>query len=296
MPNPVLSRYLDPELLTRLADRRFHPRWLVEGNLAGAHKSPLAGFAVEFAGHREYVPGDDPKHIDWRVYYNRDKYFVKQYEMETNLVCHLVLDISGSMRYGEGAEQKVLAAARLAVVLGYAILRHSDKIAFATIDHEVRSHLPPSDSFSQIVRMTEMLDDVAANDQTDLGGCLNNLAARFGRREIVIVFSDFFGDLNELEAAIQRLRYQHHEVILFHIMHHDELHLDLEGLTRFEGLESPQTVVADPYELRVRYGAAVHEFTASLRNLAERNAGEYVLVETRRSFAEVLADYLQRRG
>ena len=100
----VLSRYLDPEALAHVADRHIEPRGLVIGNLAGAHTSPLAGFAVEFAGHREYVPGDDPKHVDWRVYYTRDKYFVKQYELETNFVCHLVLDVSASMRYGEGRE------------------------------------------------------------------------------------------------------------------------------------------------------------------------------------------------
>ena len=98
----VLSRYLDPEVLSQIADRPFEPRGLVLGNLAGGHKSPQSGFAVEFHGHREYVPGDDPRHIDWRVYYLRDKYFVKQYEMETNFVCHLLLDVSASMRYGEG--------------------------------------------------------------------------------------------------------------------------------------------------------------------------------------------------
>ena len=101
MVQSILSRYLDPDVLGRLAGRSLEPRGLVVGTLAGHHKSPLSGFAVEFAGHREYVPGDDPRHIDWRVYYNRDKYFIKQYEMETNLVCHLVLDVSASMRYGD---------------------------------------------------------------------------------------------------------------------------------------------------------------------------------------------------
>ncbi len=296
MRRPVLSRYVDPELLTRLADRRFEPRWLVEGNLAGAHKSPLAGFAVEFSGHREYVAGDDPKHIDWRVYYNRDKLFVKQYEMETNLVCHFILDISASMRYGQGNQQKLLAAARLALVLSYAILRQNDKVGFAAIDSQVRSHIPASDSFSQVVRITELLDEVAATGQTDLAGCINELAGRFGRREIVILFSDFFGDLDQLETAVQRLRYQQHEVILFHVLHHDELHLNMNGLTRFEGLECAQIVVADPGELRMRYLAAVREFTDAVREVAERNAGEYVTVDTSSDFADVLADYLQQRS
>src|SRR3989337_2189182 len=132
MLKSVLSRYLDPEVLSHVADRAFEPRSLVIGNLAGAHKSPLSGFAVEFAGHREYVAGDDPKHIDWRVYFNRDKYFVKQYELETNFVCHLLLDISASMRYGEGREQKLLCAAQFATTLGYSIIRQSDKVSLAT--------------------------------------------------------------------------------------------------------------------------------------------------------------------
>src|SRR2546430_17677006 len=125
MAKSVLSRYLNPEVLSHVADRLFEPKGLVIGNLAGAHKSPLSGFAVEFAGHREYVPGDDPKHVDWRVYFTRDKYFVKQYGLETNFVCHLVLDVSASMRYGQAAEQKLLFAAQMAMALGDSIVRQS---------------------------------------------------------------------------------------------------------------------------------------------------------------------------
>ena len=121
MSSSVLHRYLDPEVLSHVADRHLEPRGLVIGNLAGAHKSPLAGFAVEFAGHREYVAGDDPKHVDWRVYFTREKLFIKQYELETNFVCHLVLDVSASMRYGEGREQKLFYAAQMATMLGYSI-------------------------------------------------------------------------------------------------------------------------------------------------------------------------------
>src|SRR5262245_17411820 len=129
MPHSILSRYLDPDVLGHVADRHLEPAGLVIGNLAGAHKSPLSGFAVEFAGHREYVPGDDPKHVDWRVYFTREKYFVKQYELETNFVCHLVIDVSASMRYGDRAEQKLLYAARAATWLAHAIVRHSDQVS-----------------------------------------------------------------------------------------------------------------------------------------------------------------------
>jgi uncharacterized protein (DUF58 family) len=278
-----------------LASLQFDPRRLVEGNLAGAHKSPLAGFAVEFAGHREYVPGDDPRHIDWRVYYNRDKFFVKQYEMETNFVCHIVLDISGSMRYGQGPEKKIVAAARLAAVLGYAILRQNDKVALGTVDQQVRDYLPPSDSLAQMVRVTELLDDVTTTKKTHLGPSLNDLAGRFGRREIVLIMSDFFCDLPDLESAVQRLRYQQHEVILFQILHNDEWEFELAGLTQFVGCESDESLVADPHDLRARYLDAVRKQTGDVRAIAERNGGEYLFVNTRRDFGELLADYLQRR-
>ncbi|MCR9119624.1 MAG: DUF58 domain-containing protein, partial [bacterium] len=129
MSNSVLTKYLRPEVLSMMADRQFDPQGLVIGDLAGSHKSPLSGFAVEFAGHREYAPGDDPRHVDWRVYYSRDKYFVKQYELETNFVCHLVVDVSASMRYGEDDQQKLAYASQMAASLGYSIVKQSDKVS-----------------------------------------------------------------------------------------------------------------------------------------------------------------------
>src|SRR2546423_9175776 len=206
MAKSILSRYLDPDVLSYMADRPLEPKGLVIGNLAGAHKSPLAGFAVEFAGHREYVPGDDPKHVDWRVYFTRDKLFVKQYELETNFVCHLVLDVSASMRYGEGPRQKLLYAAQMAMALGYSIVRQSDKVSLFTFDDCVRGMVPPSNSMAQIVRMTEHLDQLQAVEKTNLDQCLGDIAGRLARREIVIVFSDFFTDVEPLEPVLQRLR------------------------------------------------------------------------------------------
>src|SRR5258708_27132154 len=160
MAKSILTRYLDPDVLSRMADRQIEPRGLVLGSLAGAHKSPLSGFAVEFAGHREYVRGDDTRHIDWRLYFKRDKYFIKQYEMETNFVCHLVLDVSASMRYGEGAEQKMLYAAQMATTLGYAIVRQSDQVSLTTFDEVLKGMIPPGNSMAQIIRLTEHLHSI----------------------------------------------------------------------------------------------------------------------------------------
>ncbi len=296
MPHAVLSRYLDPELLSQVADRQFEPRSLVIGNLAGHHKSPLSGFAVEFAGHREYAPGDDPRHIDWRVYFNRDKLFVKQYELETNFVCHLLLDISASMRYGEGNQQKLMYAARMATTLGYSIVRQSDKVSLATFDTHVRGFVAPSNSMHQVVRMSSHLDETQPVEKTEMETCLNELATRMGRREIVVIFSDFFTDLAGVEAAIQRMRYHRHEVVLIQVLHHDELHFEFDQMTKFVGLEIDEDLLAQPEDLRQGYLEAVHRFLRELEDIAQRNSCERVLVDTSRPLAETFADYLNRRA
>ncbi len=296
MRHSVLSRYLDPDVLTQVADRHFDPRGLVIGNLAGAHKSPLSGFAVEFKGHREYVPGDDPKHIDWRVYFNRDKYFVKQYELETNFVCHLLLDVSASMRYGEGRQQKMLYAAQMVATLGYSVVRQSDKVSLATFDNQLRGVIAPSNSMGQIVRITQHLDETSAVEKTDVADCLGDAVGRMGRREIVMLFSDFFCDLDQLETVVQRMRYNQHEVVLFQVLHHDEVAFEFDTMTKFVGLEIADHLLAQPEDLRDEYLRALRRFNDQLRSVAQRNMCEYVLVDTSRPLAETLSDYLNYRG
>jgi len=292
----ILSRYLDPEVLSRIANRRIEPRGLVLGNLAGAHKSPLSGFAVEFAGHREYVVGDDPKHIDWRVYYSRERYMIKQYEMETNFVCHLVLDTSASMRYGNGSQQKLQYASQMATTLAHAIIQQSDKASLATFDEQVRGFIPPSNSMAQIVRMTEHLDQTAPVHKTQMAECLTELTGRMRRREIVMIFSDFFTDLESLEATLQRMRYHRHEVVLFQILHHDELAFEFDGMVKFIGLELPEELITQPEELRRAYLRAFAQFSDHFDNLCQRNRIERVVVDTSRDMSQVFIDYLNHRS
>ena len=296
MAKQALSRYLDPDLLNRIADRVFEPRDLVLGSLAGSHRSPLAGFAVEFAGHREYVPGDDPKHIDWRVFFNRDKYFVKQYALETNLVCHLVVDVSTSMQYGSANQQKLYYACQLATLLSYLIVRQSDQVSLCLLDDELREFLPPSNSPAQLVRATQCLQQITPVDKTDLSGPLNDLAARIGRQEIVIIMSDFFTDLDALEDALGRLRYARHEVVLFHLLHADELQFNLRGLTRFVGLETDDELHVEPQDIRNAYLHALVKFQGTLADIAQRHRCELIQVNTQQSIAEVLVDYPQQRS
>ncbi len=296
MAKSILSRYIDAEVLGKVQGTPVKPRGLVMGNLAGAHKSPLHGFAVEFAGHREYVIGDDTRHIDWRVFYKRDKYFIKQYEMETNFTAHLVLDVSASMRYGEEQQQKMLYAAQMLTTLGYSIIKQSDRVSLSTFDEKVRGYVPPGNSMAQVQRMTEHLDEIEPKEKTDMSECLSEVAGRTGRREIIMIFSDFFTDLDELETVLQRFRYQQHEVVLFQILHHDELAFNFDGMIKFIGLEVPDEILMQPSELRKAYLAALNRFNDRFEEICQANKVERLLVDTSTGMGEFLFDYLNTRG
>ena len=296
MAKSILSRYIDAEVLGKVQGTPVKPRGLVMGNLAGAHKSPLHGFAVEFAGHREYVIGDDTRHIDWRVFYKRDKYFIKQYEMETNFTAHLVLDVSASMRYGEEQQQKMLYAAQMLTTLGYSIIKQSDRVSLSTFDDKICGYVPPGNSMAQVQRMTEHLDEIEPKEKTDMSECLSEVAGRTGRREIIMIFSDFFTDLDDLEKVLQRFRYQQHEVVLFQVLHHDELAFNFDGMIKFIGLEVPDEILMQPSELRKAYLAALNRFNDRFEEICQANKVERLLVDTSTGMGEFLFDYLNTRG
>jgi uncharacterized protein (DUF58 family) len=230
------------------------------------------------------------------VYFNREKYMIKQYEMETNFVCHLLLDVSASMRYGEGRQQKLLYASQMVSMLGYSICNQSDKVTLGTFDQHVRGWVPPSNSMTQISRMVTHLNEIEAKEKTGLGVALNELAERMRRREIVMIFSDFFGDIDELESAIHRMRYNKHEVVLFQIMHHDELAFEFDGMVKFVGLEIPDELLAQTDDLRRGYLQAVANFNEQLEQVCSRNGCERVLVDTSRDMGEMFVDYLNQRS
>jgi uncharacterized protein (DUF58 family) len=265
------------------------------GNLAGAHKSPLSGFAVEFAGHRDYIVGDDPRHIDWRLYYKRDRLSIKQYEMETNFVCHLLLDVSASMRYGDEQQQKLLYAAQAATTLGYSIVRQNDKVSLATFDDRVRGYVQPGNSLAQIHRMTHHLDEIEPVEKTRMSECLTDLTGRMGRREIVMIFSDFFTDLDQLESALQRMKYNRHEVVLFHVLHHHERTFQFEGMVKFLGLEEISEYLTQTEDIRQGYLEAMHRYETAFVEMCRRNAIERVPVDTSHNLGDDLVDYLNQR-
>ncbi|HEY0980510.1 DUF58 domain-containing protein [Schlesneria sp.] len=295
MTQSVLSRYLNPEILRRVADRPLEPHGLVMGNLAGAHKSPLSGFAVEFAGHRDYIVGDDPRHIDWRLYYKRDRLSIKQYEMETNFVCHLVLDISASMRYGAGNEQKLFCAAQAATTLAYSIVAQNDKVSLTTFDNRIQGYVPPGNTLAQIHRIIQHLDRISPVEKTNMVDCLTDLTGRMGRREIVMIFSDFFTDLTALETVLQRMKYNRHEIVLFHILHPHERTFQFEGMVKFLGMEETAEYLTQTEDIRNGYLASLHRYEAAFEDLCRRNAIECVSVDTSGNLGDDLVEYLNQR-
>jgi len=292
---PNLSRYLQPEVLTRIAQSTLLPRHLVEGTLTGSHKSPLHGFAVEFAGHRGYVPGDDLRYLDWNVYYRHDRQVIKQYEMETNLVCHLMLDVSASMRYGDDNLQKLTYAAQMAITLAYLVVKNSDKISLTIFDDQIRDYLRPSGAMEQLLQMVAAIDRVEPAEKTNFGPTLLDLAARSGRRGIVILLSDFLADPDDLIPGIQRLRYAGHEVVLFQVMHPDEIDFTFPGNVRFLGIEDDRQILTRPADIRESYLDALREHNDRLESICQSNRCERVLCRTSDNMGKIFADYLQRR-
>jgi hypothetical protein len=266
----VLSRYLDPEVLSQVADRHFDPRGLVVGNLAGAHQSPLSGFAVEFAGHREYSPGDDPKHIDWRVYFNRDKLFVKQYALETNFVCHLLLDISASMRYGDGAT----AEADVRVSHG-GNTRLFDRASKRQSQSGHLRFAGAQPAAAQQLAGPDRADDPAPGRNPagpkDLDGRLpDGIIDPHGAPRNRRGLQRFLHRPGPLEAALHRLRYNRHEVVLFQVLHHDELSFEFDTMTKFIGLEIAEELLVQPEDLRRGYLNALERVNRQLEEIAER--------------------------
>ena len=218
-------------------------------------------------------------------------------ELINNHACRVLgVDISASMRYGDGRQQKLLTAAQMAATLGYSILRQSDKVSLTTFDNQIRGVIRPSNSMGQILRITQHLDETKAVEKTDIGECLDDAVSRMGRREVVMIFSDFFCDLEELENSLQRMRYHRHEVVLFQVLHHDEVAFEFDAMTKFVGLEIPDELLTQPEDLRDEYLRAIRKFNDELRSMAERNQTEYVLVDTGRSLGETLSDYLNLRN
>jgi len=298
--SPSQAREPDANLLDAAAIQRaevlgLQARSIVEGYMAGEHKSPYRGFAIEFAQHREYVPGDDLRHLDWKVLGRNDRYYIKQYEQETNYVAHLLLDGSESMRYGSGSVSKFDYARTMAACLAYLILLQRDAMALGIFDSTLRDYLPRTDNLTNIHNAMRMLANFQPVQKTSIAPVLHEMAQKVRRRGIFIVISDFFDDVAKILEGIQHLRFSGSEVIVFQVLDPYELEFPFTGSVEFIGLEGIPKLRTRPAEIRKSY---LREFTAFVDALRDGCLGagcHFVQVHTGQPWAEVLSGYLATR-
>jgi len=288
---------LDPRTLARLKGLALRARHIVEGYVAGLHKSPFHGFSIEFAEHREYAPGDDLRYVDWKVFGRTDKIYLKQYEDETNLICYLALDVSESMQYkSKGAAlSKSEYAQCVAAALGWLVLQQQDAVGLATFDSQIRTLLRPSGSPSQLEQVLHVMESAEAGKKTSAGPIFHELAERLTKRGVVVVLSDFFDDVKSLVAGLKHFRHRRHDVVLFHVLDPAEIDFNLSGPTQFKGLEGFPEVNADPSVIRRAYLKEFAAFQQSLQQACRSQQIDYVLMRTDQPVDVALTSFLATR-
>ena len=265
-------KYLDPKILSKLSRLEIKARRVVEGFIAGLHRSPYRGFSIEFAEHREYVPGDDIRHVDWKVFGRSDRYYIKQYEEETNLKSYILLDMSESMAYPEQPGKPADSISKyeygtyVGASLAYLLLRQQDAVGLALFDDKVRNFIPPSSNPSHLATLLGAMDGRELTSKTRAGSIFHEIADRVKKKGLMVIISDLFDDLGSLERGLKNLRYKNHDVMVFHVLARDELTFPFQRLTLFEGLEEYADQLANPTSLRDAYLA---EFQ---RHLSDRKS------------------------
>ena len=290
-------KYLDPEALSRLKNLSLAARLVVEGYFSGMHKSPNRGFSIEFAEHREYTPGVDPRHIDWRVFGRRDKLYVKQYEEETSLRCYLLLDKSASMGYKSAGQPltKLEYGAYLAASLAYLMAFQHDAVGLITHDTGVRDRIPPRQGPGHLRVLLEKLEQTQPGGETGLSETFHQLAETIKRRALVVVISDLFDDPHRLVEALSHFRHKKHEVIVLHTLDPAEVTFPFDDITAIEDLETRREVVSDPRAFRKAYLEEFGKFLDVIRAGCTTAQIDYVHAPTDQPPGVFLGAYLARR-
>jgi uncharacterized protein (DUF58 family) len=295
-----VADFLTPADLQKISNLQVLARQVVEGFCSGLHRSPHKGFSVEFKQHRQYVPGDEIRRIDWRVFGRSDRYYIREYEEETNLRATLLLDLSGSMNYGaEGASglSKYQYATRLAACLAYLMLQQQDSVGLVTFDTAIRKYIPPRSRVSHLRVLIDELQRGAPGGETELADVFHDLVPKLHRRGLLIVISDCFGDVPKLLKALAHFRHAHHEILIFQIWDREELEFAFKGWTQFDCLERHGVRhLLDPALLREAYLANLRRFRDDLVQGCRRNKIDLVPFTTDQPYAEALAAYLSRRN
>jgi uncharacterized protein (DUF58 family) len=289
-------RFLDPADLARVKNLSLVARGVVEGFITGLHASPYKGFSIEFAEHRKYSPGDNPRHLDWRVLGRTDRLYIKQYEEETNLRAQVLLDTSASMgyRFGSGLT-KLEYACYLTAVLAQLMIRQQDAVGLTTFDTDLRLDMAPRSSPRHFDEMMHQLEAVRPGTATDLAVTLNKLADRFKRRCLIVLISDLCDDTAAVERALHHFRHKRHEVIVFHLLDKAELEFPYRELASFIDMETGEQIQVDPTYVRDDYRRRLQEFIEGYRRLCADCRIDYVMTDTSVRYDFMLSRYLTKR-
>ena len=287
---------LDPRVLTRLMAQPLLTHFPMEGSISGHHKSPHRGSSVEFAEYRNYVPGDDIRRLDWRVLGRTDRYYLKEFEAETNLRCYLVLDFSGSMRFSYQHGSKLDYAKRLAATLGYLIINQGDAAGLLCAREQAPTDIPPRRTPTHLQLITDTLQQTEAKGTTSLASALHDLAEKIRPRALITVFSDLFHDPEELLSAFQHVRFKKHDLAIFHLLDPAELKFDFDRPVRFVDLETNGSLVTEPSLIRDQYLAELNTFLARIQGGCREFKADYRRVTTDESYERVLANFLVERA
>jgi uncharacterized protein (DUF58 family) len=287
--------YLDPHVLERIKRLDVRARQVVEGFITGQHRSPFNGFAIEFAGHREYAPGDELKHIDWKVWSKTDRLYIKEYEEETNLKATMVVDASKSMAYGPKNWTKFDCASTAAASIAHLLQAQQDSVGLVTFNTKVDKVFPPSSRRNQLKQMVHELEELQPDEKTDVGDAFLQIAQQVKQRGIIAFFSDLLVDVEVLKKSLEQFRVRRHEVIVFHVMDNDEINFPFDENTRFLGMESTDEVQADPRALKKAYLEIVNKYLKDVKKACDGMGVDYALVNTKEPLDAVLARYLAFR-
>jgi len=295
MPETDLTKYLKPEVLSGLSNLELIARYIVEGYLTGLHKSPFHGFSVEFSQRRPYLPGDDLKFVDWKVYARTDRYYVKQFEEETNLRCHIILDVSKSMKYGSGQIKKSDYASYLAAALAYLMIRQRDATGIVTFDDHIKKRLPPRTTNSYLNQILLTIDEAEYGNDTHISKALNQIAEQIDRRGLIILISDLLDDPQDVLNGLKNFRFYEHEILVFHILDEQEINFKFSGDIRFKDLESENFIKTQPEFIKEVYRERINEFIEFYKTNLINNKIDYKLLTTDMPFDKALNEYLLKR-
>jgi len=291
------KNYFDPKVLAGISNLYLRARWVVEGMMSGVHRSRSKGFSVEFEEHREYSPGDEIRRIDWKALGKTDRYFIKEYEDETNLRAYLLVDTSGSMDYASDGITKFDYGCTLAASLAYLILRQQDAAGVVTFSDHVEAFIPPKAKRDYLLQILHALENRGPAGETNVGKILEEIAGQIKRRGLVVLVSDLLDEPEKILKGLRLFRFKGNDVIVFHLLDPAELSLPFDGNILFEDLEELNLrVVADPRAIRKTYREVVEEFTSRMRQECHDNIIDYQLISTSTPLDQALASYLSWRG